>query len=49
MVRAFFLVVLLVVSGCATARVNVDLDSCQSRGKIDGIQVGSCIPVKIVK
>jgi hypothetical protein len=45
------LVVLLfmVLAGCATARVNVDLDSCEKRGSIDGINVGSCQPVKVVK
>lgn len=35
--------------GCASARVNVDLDSCEERGKIDGIRVAQCQPVKVVK
>lgn len=50
MLRVIFLVAVLVaVTGCGTARVNVDMDSCESRGKLDGIRVGSCIPVKVVK
>ena len=40
---------LLSLSACASSRVNVDLESCQDRGKIDGIRVGSCEPVKVVK
>ena len=40
---------LLTIAGCSTSRVNVDTDSCQSRGVIDGIKVGSCEVVKVVK
>jgi hypothetical protein len=39
---------LLALGGCASARVNVDLDSCEPRGQIDGIMVGTCRQVKVV-
>jgi type IV pilus biogenesis protein CpaD/CtpE len=42
-------IALVVMAGCASARVNVDLDSCETRGQIDGIRVGSCQPVKVVR
>lgn len=43
------LLVVLMITGCASSRVNVDMDSCQSRGVIDGIKIFSCDQVKVVK
>jgi hypothetical protein len=47
MKKLIFLAILL--TGCASSRVNVDFDSCQSRGVLDGVKVSSCETVKNVK
>lgn len=47
--RHFTLLLLLALVGCSSGQINVDLDSCAERGKIDGVRVGQCQPAKMVK
>lgn len=37
------------IFGCANAQVNVDFDSCQQRGVLDGVKVAQCKEAKNVK
>jgi hypothetical protein len=46
---ALALAVVILIFGCAARRVNVDLDSCQERGKIDGTRIGQCEVSQSVK
>lgn len=47
--KTLILILLVLISGCATSQQNVDLDSCVPRGTIDGIHVARCKPVTQVK
>jgi hypothetical protein len=46
---AIAFLLLVIAAGCASTKVNVDLDSCSERGKLDGIRVGQCVPAHNVK
>lgn len=48
--RAFLMVLsILLLQSCAASLVNVDFDTCQQRGVLDGVKVAQCKQVKNVK
>ena len=38
----YLFLLLLCLSGCAGIQVNVDYDTCQPRGKLDGVKIYVC-------
>jgi hypothetical protein len=47
--KIFLAILAFTLSACSTNQVNVDMDSCQQRGVVDGVKIGKCKEAKMVK